>query len=229
MNKKVLFSICAVVIVAAIAVMLIFALGGGDDADVQVNIEGTWKVVAYTNGSNTTLIDDEFMVFTEDTAKDFRGDADEPYSTSSYSIEKNTNVLLPERSMEYMLEKRTDNYIRLCEREGVYMDLIRYPRSDMGELSFDTESINGRWDIVFRYADNYAGEYLVFEGDSVSDYRAGSSEPSATAEYSWQSDNCFVVDAWGKKMMVYQVSESEIILVEHETETGYVWELRKGK
>lgn len=231
MKKKVVVIACGVVIVAAIAAMLIFAFGGKNDVPaVTVNMEGTWKVVSYINNGNATIVDSEYMVFTADSVRDYRDGEAEPFVTSKYTIDKNLLLQLTDISRKYTVEKRTENHIRLYESNEIYMELIRYQNADMSELDVDTNILNGKWNVVYRNtATVYAGEYLLFENGMISRYSAGASESVATSNFTWENGNHLICEAWGKDMVLYPISKDTVILVEINTDVGYVWELQKAE
>lgn len=233
MKKKVICIICGIFIFVAIVAMIFFAVGGKDDMQQSqtISIEGTWKVAAYINNGEVSIIDFEYMVFANNIANDFRDGNELPFISSKYTFDSNTMILeLIDVSKKYTVERYTDNYIRLYETKEVYLELIRYPNEDMSEISVDTGIICGTWKVEYRNTEEiYAGEYMVFEKDIVSDYRTGSEQPTSTSPFSWKEGNCLCVDNWGKEMIMYPISEEEIIFVEILPDTGYVWELHKDK
>lgn len=229
MKKKLPFIISSVVIAAVIIAMVMFALNGRDDASaVPLNMEGTWKVAVSVSAGSMSIVDNEYMIFSGDTADDYRDG--EAFVKSSFSLDGSLQMDLPDIGRKYSVTRYTDNYIRLYESQDTYMDLIRYGDPDMGAINFDTASFDGTWDIAFRMTDRvYAGDYMVFENGTASQYSGGASEPVATSGYSWQNGNHLLVDAWSKEMVVYPTSDNVVMMVELATDTGYIWELQRVK
>ena len=231
MKKKGLLVVGSAFIVVAIIAMCMFAFGGNRDEvqTAQFTPEGTWKVVAYTDASGTSVVDNEFMVFEDEQAYDYRDGEETPFVSSAFSVENNS-LVLGDISKEYLVEKKTDHYFRLCEGKDIYMDLISYQNDDMGELEVEDDILAGTWEIVFRNTDQvYAGDTLVFDANGqVSQYKAGSQEPAASSDYE-QTGNRLVVSGWGKEMTIYPVDEETVILVETMGDTGFVWELKKAE
>ena len=173
------------------------------------------------------LIDKEFMVFTDDQAKAYRNDSTEPYASSSYSIDSTMTLEMPEVSKKYMIDKRSDNHIRLYESAETYMYLIRYPNADMSEITIDTAVVTGKWNVVYRDTDSpIADEYLVFENGQMHDYRGNGETPAATMDYVWDG-NQIIISTINKTMTLHIISDTKIAFIE--TDTGFIWELGKAE
>lgn len=228
MKKKIIYGICGIISVIGIVVMLIFVLKGRDDATVQtINMEGTWKVVVYVKDSSFTLVNNEFMIFNADSVSDYRDDFSIPFATSKYEIDEALEMKLPDISRNYTVKKYTSNYVRLYENKNTYIELIRYPKSDLSEVVFNHSDIIGKWNVTYRNADQIiANEYLIFEEDTMSDYRNGDVEPTVSSKYKWKDNNHLVIDKLGKSVIANMVSDKTIIFVEEDT--GYIWELQKA-
>lgn len=229
MKKKIPFIVCSVVVVIAIIAMLVFVLSGKDDTTSEtLNVEGTWKVVVYVNNNVVSIVDNEYMVFDAENASDYRDNTTEPFAISKYTIDSSMSMNLPDISKKYTIKKYTENYIRLYESQDAYIELIKYYNADMSPIDFDTSAFEGKWNIVYRNTSNvYAGDYMIFDGQVASQYTGGSNEPVATSTYSWQSGNHLLVNGWSKEMVVYPVSEDTVIMVELDTEKGFIWEFKK--
>lgn len=229
MKKKIPFIVCSMVVVMAIVAMLMFVLSGKDDVVSEtLNIEGTWKVVVYFNNDTISIIDNEYMIFDADSASDYRDNLLEPFATSKYVIDSSMSMSLPDISKKYTIKKYTENYIRLYESHAMYIELIRYYNADMSPIDFDATAFEGKWNIIYRNTSNvYAGDYMVFDGGTASQYTGGFQEPIATSIYSWQNGNHLLVNGWSKEMVVYPVSEDTVIMVELNTEKGFIWEFKK--
>lgn len=229
MKKKLFFIISGVVIAVSITVMVMFVFSSCDDVITEPkNVEGTWKVAVSVSSGTMSIVDNEYMVFSGDTASDYRDGA--VFVESSFSLDSNQQLTLSDIGRKYSVTHYTDNYIRLYGSQDTYMDLIRYSNPSMSPLDFDTASFDGTWDIAFRMTDHaYAGDYMVFENGMASQYSGGVSKPVTTSAYSWQDGNHLLVDVWSKEMVAYPLSNSTIILVELAPDTGYIWELQRAE
>lgn len=230
MKKKVLFTICGVVVIVAIVSMLIFVMTGKNDTIAKtINVEGTWKVAVYVNNNSVSIVDNEYMVFDADTVRDFRDNTTVPFVTSAYTIDSNLLMELLDISRKYSIEKKTDNYIRLYESQDTYLELIKYQNSDMSMISVEDNILEGRWNIEYRNTSNvYAGDYMTFENGNVSQYKAGDSKPVATSDFSVRNGH-LIVEGWGKDMVIYPVSDDSIMMVELTTDNGFIWEFKKAE
>lgn len=232
MKKKIIWIVCAIVIVAALAAMLIFALGGksggnaGGSEAAPVDLSGTWKVAAYFNEGQPEIVDNEYMVFADGKAVDYRDGAE--YVSSAYSVDAANELSLKDISRTYHLDSKTPNCISLYENPNTYIELIRYPNADMSALSFDAALLSGQWDIAYRRTDkSFDGDYLLFEDGTISQFSASANSIVATADFEVQG-NRLVVSAWGKDMVVYPLSDTVILMVELSENSGFIWEIHKA-
>lgn len=229
MKKKVAFTLVGVVVVAAIIALAIFALSGKDENSIETfNFEGTWKVAVYVSNETVSIVDNEYMVFDAENASNFRNSTSEPYVTSKYTVD-NDKLILSDISREYTIDKITDHYVRIYEKQDTYMELIRYQNTDMSVINIVPNIMSGKWNIVYRNTDNvYTGDYLSFEDGIIGQYHAGSNEAIASSDYSI-NENHLIVDDWGKDMVIYPVTDNIVILVELTTDNGFIWELEKAE
>lgn len=229
MKKRIPFIICGVVVLIAIIAMLVFVfISNGNTTSEELNIEGTWKVAVYIDNGTVSIINNEYMIFDSENASDYRDNTTEPFAVSKYTID-DMSLNLPDISRKYTIKKYTDNYIRLYEQPDAYIELIKYYNSDMSPIDFDTSAFEGKWKIIYRNTTNvYIGDYMVFDNGTASQYIGGSNEAVATSAYSWQNGNHLLVSNWSKEMVVYPVSEDTVIMVELETEKGFIWEFKKS-
>ena len=229
MKKSVVFMFAGILVVVAIVLLAIFASGGENDTgEVKLpDLTGIWRIVVYTNEKDVSIVEQEYMVFKDGVASDYRDGNEDPYASSEYEVEQN-KLLLPDLSKEYRIEQRTDNYIQLYESQGVYMDLIRYPNEDMSELKVDSGALVGKWEIKYRRSQQpYAGDSLLFdENGMVSQFKAGADEAVSTSEYTQETGH-LLVNGWGKEMVIYPLNNDTVILVELYTDMGFIWELQK--
>lgn len=230
-KKNLLFIAGGIFIAVALAAMLLLVFSGGENGEpeaVSIKLDGAWKVVAYIQAGTTNIPEQEYFVFSGDTANAYRNDKANPYATSAYTFTATTypnwELNLSDISRKYTVSVITDNYIRLYESSSVYLELIRYANEDLSDLDFSEDVVVGKWDVAYRNtSEAIADEKLNFHDGILDDYRNGSTEPVASVPYYWDENNYICVDALGVKMQCYPLSEDVIIFVE--VDTGYVWEL----
>lgn len=228
MKKNLIYIICGVVVVALLAAMLIFIFSGDDSSsqgeNAAVNFEGTWEVAAVVQNETPTFVDKEFMVFTADKAESFKDGKTEAFASSAYEISAN-KLVLPDISREYIIDKKSDNIIRLYETTDKYLLLIKYPNSDMTDVEIKEDAIIGKWNVKYKsaYDQQYVKEELVFTSDKLELYREGSSEPAVSAPYVWQDGIYIFAEALGTNFEYHFISENKMIFID--TKSMAVWEL----
>ena len=234
-KKNLLFVVGGVFVVIVLIAMLLFVFSGDDNEELEavtIKLDGAWKVVAYIQADTTNVLDQEYFVFTDETANAYRNDKSTPYATSAYTFTTatypNWELNLPDISRKYTVSVITDNYIRLYESSSVYMELIRFANKDLSDLDFTEDVVVGKWDVAYRNTSEViADEKLNFSDGTLDDYRNGSTEPIASVPYYWDENGYICVDALGAKMQCYPLSKDILIFVE--ADTGYVWELHTAK
>lgn len=234
-KKNLLFIAGGIFIAVALTAMLLFVFSGDDNEvpeAVSIKLDGAWKVVAYIQAGATSIPDQEYFVFTGETANAYRNDKSTPYATSTYTFTAatypNWELNLSDISRKYTVSVITDNYIRLYESSSVYLELIRYANEDLSDLVFAEDVVVGKWDVAYRNTSEViTDEKLHFHDGILDDYRNANIEPVASVPYYWDEDGYICVDALGAKMQCYPRSEDVIIFVE--AGTGYVWELHTAK
>lgn len=225
-GKNLKWAICALFIVVAVTGMLIFALGGKreDYATNEIQLDGMWLIVSDVNDGKLTLTDNEYVVFDQGQATYYRDNSEIAFAKSAFSVEKNV-LNLPDISRAYHISVKTQNYITIYSNKNNYKSLVKTKVSAIERNAFDPNEITGQWNIVYRNTDQVIkDEYLIFDGNTLFDYRNGDKNPVISAEYLWEG-NHIVVDALGKDMVIEVISSDEIALVE--TDTGFIWELKK--
>ena len=227
MTKKIALVASCVFVVVALVVALIFVFSGDTPApeEKSVSVEGTWKVTAHVANGITTISDNEYIVFDATMANCYKDDLTTPYATSVYSIDGET-MKCDDISMTYIIDYITDNIIDLYETPDIHMILVRYPNGDMSAIETDASVLDGKWEVVCHSGSIVSGEYLDFKDGTFDFYRSSPDTPDATTDYVWGEGGHLIVDAWAKDMLVHKIAEDVIILLE--TESGYVWELKKA-
>lgn len=228
MKNKALLGISGVVILVILLGLAFFALGGQpSDTSVSVDLSGTWEVAATVQDGIATLIDGEYMVFDETTAKDFRDGSETPYLSSKYEIEVSDMITLQlsDISRSYVIEQKSQNIIQLYENQNSHLVLLRCDGLEPPELSPVSSLLTGKWHVNYRNTNEILDEILVFDDSQLEDYRNGSETPVSTMEYEWDEAGFLVVQALSKTFEPHPRSDTLIILVE--TDTGDCWELER--
>lgn len=233
MKKNLFYIIGAVIAVVAVAAMLVFVFSGeqAEAQPIDVDLDGTWKVVSYVQYGTGTQIDDEFVVIENGIISNYRSGEAEPYATSAYTLSLsevygNLDVTLTDLDTVLVMYMPTDNYICLYDEQDVYKALVRHGNADMSPVEFDPAILDGMWDVVFRHVnEEFTDEKLEFTDGTLAAYRNGAEEPVATVPYVWTEEGYLEIEALGKTMRCLKRDENNIYFVE--LPTGYVWELSK--
>ncbi|MBQ2883281.1 MAG: hypothetical protein IJE43_05855 [Alphaproteobacteria bacterium] len=235
MKKNVLLIIGGIFVVVTLIAMLLFIFFGNTPVLEQnaenIELEGTWKVVVSVEAGNNYLMDDEYIVFADDTANIYRDGASTPYATSKFELTSGATysehvMMLRDISCKYTVSVVTDNYIRLYESKDVYMELIRYAHEDKSELIFEETMLWGKWDVVYRNtAEVITNEQLEFVDGELRDYRNGATDPIITTSYTCENGNHLIIDALNTEIMCIPLSEDVIFFIE--ISTNCIWEIHK--
>ena len=231
MKKKTLIALTAVLVIAALIALVVFVfIGDFGQSESTLDLTGTWKVTGQIAEGVVTHIDNEFYVFTDDTASNYRDGNTTPFATSSYTLKPGNypdyDLFLTEIGREMVVSPCSENLIRLYTNASLYTYLYRYPNADFAPVELDATILEGRWDVAYRYiGDTVLDEQLVFDNGVLRDYRNGSEEPVLTAPFTINADGHLCVESVGMETVVQPCSEDLVFLIE--VDTGYVWELRR--
>lgn len=225
MKKKVVIGVAAAVVVIVIAALLVFVFSG-KHAGYAPDLSGVWKVATNVTDGVVSIPENEYMVFSEGEASDYRDGITEPYVTSSYKIAGDV-LELPDISRTYHIAQQTEEYISLYMNDNTFMTLIKAENETILNDSFASQSVTGKWNITYRPTDKpIVNEYLIFNDGVLSDYRDNAEEPTIEAEYEW-NDNIIKAPALGIEMIGARVATNKIILID--INEGYVWLLTKAE
>lgn len=224
MKKKTLYLLGSVFILISIIAMTFFANLNNDAIQSEsLNLKGSWRVVAYTANNSTQLIDDEFMVFGDDTASDYR--YGEMFVNSIYSISEGNILNLPDISKKYTVDMKSEYNIRLYENASTYMELIRYPEDTITNTEVDNSILIGSWNVIYRNIEESIDEQLIFTNDELQDYRNGSETPTLSSKYIWKTPSSIFVESISTEMQFHVYSNDIVYFIE--SGTGYVWVLQR--
>lgn len=225
--KKLAIGLASAFVVIALVVMLIFVLFGNEDSkqpDKKLNLEGTWRVVSNINGEIVSIVENEYMIFNDKVAYDYKGDVEKPYVESKYTL-NGDNLKLTDISREYVLSEVTDNILCLYETPEKCMYLVKYPTEEIKPYEIKESDVQGKWTVICHAGTKVSGEAIAFNDEVFELYTNGETKASSTATFQWTDDSHIIVDAWSIDVVIHFVTESVMVLVE--TDTGYTWELVK--
>ena len=231
MKKKILITLTAVLVIAALAALAVFVFSGDlGGTERTLDLTGTWKVTGQIAEGTFTPAVSEFYVFTGDTASSYRDGSTTPYAASGYTLKAGDypdfELSLPDIGREMVVSPCSENLVRLYTNASLYTYLYRYPNADFAPVELDASVLEGTWDVAYRYiGDTVLDEQLVFENGELRDYRNGSEEPVLTAPYTVNAEGRLCVESAGMETLVQPCSEDLVFLIE--VDTGYVWELRR--
>ena len=224
MKKKPLWLVLGgVVIIAvfAVAISLILSSKKNEDnlnSNQKLDLKGVWLVYQYLDNK----INDEFMVFTEDTVADYRGGKQEPFASSSYTF-ADGKLSMPDISKEFTVRIISDNCVFLVEPDTREWKLARVASSLDSIPEVTASSLAGEYDVVCVVGEKRNNEVMVFDETSLTDYRDG--KEYLKCDYSLDESGRLLhaIDI-GQDFLVYLNSNSLILI---EDQTRYVWELKK--
>ncbi len=226
MKKNTMLGLGAVIIFMSLSAMLffIFTSGSTQENSSSINLIGTWRRVSNISNGEVSLLENEYLTFTDDKMNAYKDEVTEPYMTSSYKIKNEKNLILQDISKEYVITKVTNHILCFYEDETTYTYLIRYSDEFLNENAVDYSSIvNGKWKVICHGGNAMVDEYIIFQNNLVEMYRNGEKEPSNVSTYYWDNEQ-MIMDEFSLDMTVYRISNDTIIFVE--TGTGYIWELK---
>lgn len=223
MKKPVIIAVCAVVVVALIASLaFVFSNSGEEPIQTKVDLGGSWKVVLVSNNEVPTFVEDQYVVFTADSVSFYKDDLTKANTTSNYVIDDANYLKLADISREYVLDKKSDNCIRLYENAETYLALIR-TASEKLETTYPTaEELEGKWDAVLKGGQPDSGSTLSFSNGELT-YQGPAS--SASAQFAITDKGVLTAPSLNYTMYCYNSVDGVIFLFE---DNGNVWEIVKA-
>ena len=225
MKKKVYIGAAIVIVAIAMIALMVFVFSG-KPAETSLELSGVWKVVKNVNEGSISIPQNEYMIFNDGEARDYRDGNPAPFAKSSYKISGDT-LELPDISRTYHISQQTEQYISLYTADDTYISLVKADSEETLNSPFDPASVTGKWNVVYRpTAEPIVNEYLIFENGILADYRDNSETPSIEAVYEW-NDNVINAPDLGVEMLGAKVAADRIILVD--INEGYIWLLTKAE
>lgn len=225
MKKKVTIGVATTVVVIAIVALVIFVFMGKNRQHI-FELNGVWKVATNVSDGVVTIPKNEYMVFSNGEAYDYRDGNADPYVKSFYTISDDV-LELADISKTYHIACQTEEYISLYTNENTFVTLVKSENEDILNSSFDAQSISGKWNVTYRPTEKpIVNEYLIFNDGVLEDYRNNAEQPAIEAEYEW-NDNIIKAPQLGIEMMGSRVATNKIVLID--INEGYVWLLTKAE
>lgn len=227
-KQKTLCAVGAIIVLVAFFTALIFVFGGDNDQPKaeQISLNGTWIIAAEYNNDVPVFVNDQYMVFSNDSVSVYKDDTQKPYAVSSYSINAANQIMLPDISREYKVEKKTEYCYRLYESATKYILLIKNGSDDLVETAVDTSALSGKWNVIMKGDQLNNGESLKFSNDTIEYFKTPGETPTVTANYTISNGNMISADTINLELECFLVSENTMLFVEN---SGIVWELSKAE
>ena len=164
-------------------------------------------------------VEDELMVFNEDSVADYRDGVQEPYASSTYTYENGT-LNMPDISREFTVRILTENHIILVEPNSYEWRMIKI--ADGGEKVQDVTAAGlvGEYDVIMVAGEPRESETMTFTETDFTDIRDG--EEYLSSEYELLTSHILHAVGISKEFDVYQNGDA-LMLVDRVD--GYAWEL----
>lgn len=226
MKKKIMIGVATVTVVVVIAALIVFVImGQNKETANKIELEGIWKVATNVVEGTVGVPENEYMVFDDEEAFDYRDGNSEPYAKSSYKMSGDVLEFL-DISRTYHVSEQTEQCVSLYSDKNTFMTLVKADNETVLCEDFSSELVTGKWDITYRPTDEpIENEYIVFDAGSLANYRNSSEEPVIEATYEWDGD-VIKSSALGIEMKAANVGTDRIVLID--ISKGYVWLLTKS-
>lgn len=218
MKNKKLFILSLTFLAGVLAIVIYFiAFAGNVSKEGSIELYGTWLVYQYAENK----IDDEYMVFTENIASDYRGGSEDPYITSSYTYD-GKSIDMKDISKSFIVSIKSNNCIVLIEPDTKEWKMIRVAEPGQDVLEMTTENLKGEY-IVDRVAGEVRNnEVMTFTETRLVDMREGGEFLSCA--YNLVDKHLLRVDELEKDYLVYMNGKTLMLI---DATDRYVWELTK--
>ncbi len=227
MKKKIIYGICAAVVVVAVALCLIFVFSGNIEVAKQApNFEGTWMICANYTSEVPAFNENQFIVFKNETVKIYKDDLKNPYATSKYIIDDANNLVLSDIDRKYLIDKKTDNCIRLYENAESFMLIVKNNSPELAVAGCTANDFKGSWNVVMKGSEINMGDSLAFAEDSLEYYRASAPDsPATTSTYNVSDDSILTAQEAGLSLKCYKAADGHIVMLDKNTSNA--WEIAK--
>ena len=212
-------------LVAGISVIVLVLIGVGlflllnkdsiNTDNTSANLYGTWCV--YRRGAD--MVEDEYIVFGDDTVSDYRGDLTNPYFESVFSYSKNK---LSIGDSSYSVKVISENNVILVDSSTIEWKMLRVSNERSLDFSVSDDALVGAYDVLRVGGEDKKNEVMTFDRTSLHDERAG--VMYLEVNYSWDGPNSIFVPDLSTKYLVF-VLDANLYLID--MNEGYVWELSR--
>lgn len=225
MKKKIIVGIATLVVVVAIAVLIVFVFSNKSEKEA-LELSGIWKVAVNVSNGDVTIPKDEYMLFTDNEASDYRDGNAEPFVKSAYKITDDV-LELPDISKSYHVVQHCDICISLYTNDKSYISLVKAESENILKSDFNSDIVIGKWNVTYRPTEKIiVNEYLTFDNGVLKDYRDNSEQPSIEATYEWNGSIIKVPDL-SMEMQGAKVADNRIVLID--INEGHVWLITKAE
>ena len=227
MNKK-LLAIGSAIVVVLLTFMLVFIFTTEPTETKAIDISGAWQMSTQTTSPDTfEKGDGSYFLFKDGSMKLYKNG--ELSAESSYTLSESNILTLNELGKEYTVLKVSDNNLKLCPDSSnlnYCINILRFEGEDFKAREINApEYIKGTWRLTHKAGEAIADEVLVFDGETLSDYRNNAEEPFVTAAYYFDENGILCCNDMNQKVEIISVNDSIMFFVE--TETGFIWELQR--
>ena len=131
MKKKVCVGVAIAIVAVALIALIIFVFSG-KSAETSLELNGVWKVAKNVTDGSISIPQNEYMIFSNGEASDFRDGNAAPFAKSSYRISGDV-LELPDISRTYHIAQKTEQYISLYTADDTYISLVLADYRDNSE------------------------------------------------------------------------------------------------
>ena len=225
MKKPILYGLCAAVVVVAIVVSIIFVFSGDNNPNAnKFSFDGTWVICANYSAEVPTFTENQFAVFEGDTMKMYKDNLETPYATSKYLVDDANKLVLSDIDADYVVDKKTDNYIRLYKNASNFMVLVRNTSSELAVEKCTAADFLGDWNVIMKGSEINQGDTLSFNDSSFDYCKAASSTPAVTSDYAVAESRLSAPGA-GLNLRCLKTVNGNIIMLEEGNTNA--WEIAK--
>lgn len=215
MRKRGLIIAGGILIVAVITAVICLILNTESTLAPTVNLNGTWCVYQYAENRQ----EDEFIVFQDGMATDYRGENEELYIKSAYTY-NDSKLLLTDIEKEFTVRVISDNNIIMVEPDGREWKMIKVSNGDRDITNLTAVSIAGEYNVVRVAGIERTNEIMIFTDTAFKNIRNG--DEFMFCEYEFVSSQLMKVEDISKEYITYK--NGDVLLLIDKTD-WYVWEL----
>lgn len=215
MRKRRLIIAGGILIVVVITATIYFILNTESTLAPTVDLNGTWCVYQYAENRQ----EDEFIVFQDGMAADYRGENEELHIKSAYTY-NDGKLVLTDVEKEFIVRVISENNIIMLEPDGREWKMIKVANGDRNIANLTVASIVGKYNVVRVAGSERTNEMMIFTDTSFKNIRNGNEFMSC--EYELVSSQLMKVEEISKEYIAYK--NGDVLLLIDKAD-WYVWEL----